>query len=225
MPLSSTTQHQRIVWWKTTTSIVNSFIYCHGRTQSCLQSAWHPQLGDQFANLWGFRRCTGKQTLNPIWDSKRSTRKRGQSGTWCDKACAWNCVSTKRNENALIVQLESNNTHTHFVRALEEDDSFIHQETSLSFKLCQFFDIIQCTHCLTHKNLCIATVVFKWSTTIEQRTIWFMWYSSSHLDNSMASSVVIRVNKSDITERRTFRKRRRRGWFSSLLKIAANQDS
>ena len=38
-------------------------------------------------------------------------------------------------------------------------------------KLCQFFDIIQCAHCLTYRCLCIAIVVFRSSTTIEQRTI------------------------------------------------------
>ena len=30
-----------------------------------------------------------------------------------------------------------------------------------SFRLCQFFDIIQCTHCLTDRYLCVAIVVFR----------------------------------------------------------------
>ena len=112
MPPSSTTQHQRIVLGKATTSIVNSFIYCHCRTQSCLQSAWHPQLGDQFTNLWGFRRCTGKQTwiqfeIQDAQQGREDSREHHVTRLVHE-------TMSHRNENALIVQLESNNTHTHF---------------------------------------------------------------------------------------------------------------
>ena len=179
MPLSSTTQHQRIVWGKATTSIVNSFIYCHGRTQGCLQSAWHPQLGDQFANLWGFRRCAGKQTWIQFGIQDAQQKRRRQSGTSCDKACAWNYVAPKR--NALIVQLVRNNTHTHFCFwTLEEDESFIHQETS---KVSTSSNV----HIVWLTGICALRLLYSDETQRlnKERSV---WYSSSHLNNSMASS-------------------------------------